>query len=105
MFELLVSAAIRFAAAAVLLGWLLSSIGELNPLGYLLAGVPLVLAMLFFARPQIPQPVRLSPFRRLGQRWRHVRVLPLIYGATLLLIVFGSILHEPNNFDGLSYRI
>lgn len=79
--------------------------GELNPRGYILAGIPVVLIVLYFARPQISQPMRMSAFKRLGLWWKQRRPLPLIYCATLLLIVFGSILHEPNNFDGLSYRI
>jgi hypothetical protein len=105
MFEFFLSLAIRLASAAVLVGWLLSAMGELNPLGYLLAGVPVILAMLIFARPPIPQPMLFSLFKRLSQWWKYRRILPLIYCATLFLIVLGSVLHEPNNFDGLSYRI
>ena len=39
------------------------------------------------------------------RRWKCRRILPLIYLVTFGLIVFGSVWHEPNNFDGLSYRI
>jgi hypothetical protein len=33
------------------------------------------------------------------------RPLPLIFWITFALIASGSVLHEPNNFDGLMYRI
>ena len=37
--------------------------------------------------------------------WKRRRLLPLIFLFTFLLIVCGSVLYEPNNFDGLTVRI
>jgi hypothetical protein len=105
MFDLILALGIRLASAVVLLGWLLSTLGELNGRGYILAGIPLLatVGILSWHRPESPrQGSRFAPWARW---WKCRRILPLIYLATFALIIAGSVWHEPNNFDGLSYRI
>jgi hypothetical protein len=104
MFESLLSLGVRLAAAAVALGWGLSAFGCLSATGYLVLGLPLLAAAVFSVdwRP-LPRAVRLLACRPLG--WvRRCRVLPLIFLFAATLILLGSALHAPNNFDGLNYR-
>ena len=104
MFDCALSLAIRLGSAAVLLGWLLSACGELNGRGYLLLGIPVVVVTVIFtlreAKPRMRGKTAWRSMRWLKQR----RWLPLIFFFTTALICIGSALHEPNNFDGLSYR-
>ena len=105
MFEFLLSLCVRLSAAAVLIGWLLSMAGRLDAFGYLVAGVPMVAGIAVMAVRSTQRPLRLNILRQPARRWKPKRVLPLIYLVLLGLVVFGSAWHEPNNFDGLSYRI
>ncbi len=104
MFDCALSLAIRLASATVVVGWLLSACGELNGRGYLCLGVPIGIAIVVFRLQQErPRPRgKIAP--RFRRWWKRRRALPLIYFFTLALIITGSILHEPNNFDGVSYR-
>ncbi len=104
MFDFLISLFIRLGTAAVLVGWLLSAIGELNGRGYLLAGVPAVLLIGMVSRRDLPAPHRRKFLRRAAGWWRGRRLLPLIFFLTFALVALGSVLYEPNNFDALSYR-
>jgi len=105
VFDFILSLGIRLASAAVLLGWVLSALGQLNGRGYLCAGLPL-LALIGIVSLRWPGILRRRPiFRTWIRWWRRRRILPLIYLATFGLIVAGSIWHEPNNFDSLNYHI
>lgn len=105
MFDRILGLAIRLASVAVLLGWMLSALGELTPRGYLMAGIP-ALAIVGFLSTKNSAGTSLMPAMRLPVLWwKKRRMLPLIFILTFFLIVCGSLLHEPNNFDGLSYRI
>lgn len=104
MFDCALSLAIRLGSAAVVVGWLLSACGQLNGRGYLVLGIPLGLAVTILTFRENNARVDQKTAKRLGKWLKHRRWLPLIYFLTLALIIAGSILHEPNNFDGLSYR-
>jgi hypothetical protein len=105
MFDFILGLAIRLASAVVMLGWLLSALGKLTLQGCLIAGIPVILLIAIFSRRELGRAGFHLPGRRLVLWWKRRRLLPMIFGFTFLLIVCGSILHEPNNFDGLSYRI
>ncbi|MFM2082891.1 MAG: hypothetical protein RL380_1582, partial [Verrucomicrobiota bacterium] len=104
MFDILLSLLARLATTAVLLGWLLSACGALTLHGYLLAGLPATGALVFAARRKLSPPDLENIFRRPAAWWSRRRKLPLLFLLLLALIALGSVLHEPNNFDGLSYR-
>ncbi|MDB6017752.1 MAG: hypothetical protein JWR19_2241 [Pedosphaera sp.] len=106
MFDLALSLSIRLASTAVILGWLLSAFGQLNFRGYLLAGIPAVVVVTILSwRKRGVGPCRFALGRRLARWWQCRRLLPLIYVLTVALIIISSLLHEPNNFDSLSYRM
>jgi hypothetical protein len=121
VFDQFLSICIRLASAAVILGWGLSAVGQLNLRGYLLAGIPAVVAVAFFSRRRERGSFRHfnlrawleSPLKRrvrarglqVVRGWKSRRLLPMIFWLTFGLIVLGSVLHAPNNFDGLSYRM
>ena len=77
-------------------GWLLSSVHELNPAGYVVAAAGLVLFCAHLARGRC---WRLAPRRR----WR--RILPAAWLGLAALVLLGGILHAPNNYDALAYRV
>jgi hypothetical protein len=105
MFDFVLGLGIRLASAAVLLGWGLSALGELNGRGYVVAGVPLLVIVGILSLRGPGAPKRGSMIGPWIRRWKGRRILPLIYLVTFGLIVLGSVWHEPNNYDGLSYRI
>ena len=103
-FDRLLSIGVRLATLTVILGWLLSAVGHLELRGYLVAGIPAatVVVLLSFRRRSSRQ--GFFNFRRVAVWWNRKRPLPLLYLGTFALVVLGSLLHEPNNFDGLCYR-
>ncbi|PWU14619.1 MAG: hypothetical protein C5B50_16925 [Verrucomicrobia bacterium] len=134
-FDGLLSIWIRAATAAVMLGWVLSALGALDGRGYLIAGVIVVALLLagwrgvFPTSPRddgcLPGSAGISareseqvdprgqdgPGRTCHDAPRYAalrccwRPLPFLFLLALVLTVVGSILYEPDNFDGLSYRI
>src|SRR5581483_8638045 len=104
MFQRALSLCIRLSALAVFLGWLLSLLGSLNARGYLLAGIPATAAVVLITWWQ--QPLKRGEWLFW---WRNLhrafRPLAFVFWLSFGLIVLGSALHEPNNFDGLCYRI
>jgi hypothetical protein len=103
-FDWLLSLGIRLAALAVVLGWLLSAFGLLELRGYLLAGIPAAIAVVVLSSKGRSLPRDIFKFRRALVWWKRKRPLPLLYLLSFALVVLGSVWHEPNNFDGLSYR-
>ena len=94
---------VLLAAACNIAGWLLSLVGGLTPLG-LAVGIPLAwLALLALCRPgAFPFPskravLRFFQTRRGLLRWAFVAVA----GLSLL----GGLLHAPNNFDAMNFRL
>lgn len=104
VFDRVLSLAIRLAATTVILGWLLSALGILNVYGYLCLGLPAILLVIFLTR-RADAPKTVSLFHRVVRWWKGRRVLPLIFLFVFALIVAGSLLHVPNNYDALAYRI
>jgi hypothetical protein len=83
-------------------GWLLSALGHLNGLGYLLALVPAG-AVLFWSGKQSGAFAHF-PSRRAWRR-RLRRPLPLVFALLALLSLLGGLLHAPSNYDALTYRL
>lgn len=105
MFDRSLALTIRLAALAVMLGWLLSVLHLLNSSGYLFIGLPCVLAVVILSCQRQERRKGVSIFRRMLRWWKCRRLLPLIFLFMVLLVICGSILYRPNNYDGLSYRI
>ncbi len=103
MFDACLSFLLRSAALVVSAGWLLSALGALTLTGYGIA-VGLALAALWLGGQKFPPLIFRNSFRRPLNWWRRRRVLPLLFLVISALIGLGSVLHAPNNFDGLSYR-
>ena len=103
-FDWLLSLGVRLSSLAVILGWLLSAFGLLERRGYLVAGIPAAVAVVLLSGARRPRRWDVFKFRRVGVWWKRKHPLPLLFLAAFALVVLGSILHEPNNFDGLSYR-
>lgn len=75
-------------------GWLLSILGQLNTIGYSVAlAVGLILAWII--KPDFGR-LRIRRFRRL---------FPAAFLFLAVLAAIGGIIHAPNNYDGLAYRI
>jgi hypothetical protein len=86
-----------------LAGWALSALHELNLAGYTIA-LLIGFAALFVWWEKTSErfPTRIhSP--KLGRRFR--RPLPAIFLFVTALIFLGGVLHAPNNYDGLTYRL
>ncbi len=77
-------------------GWALSACHALDPLGYALLAVPLVVGAWLFCLPR--QGRRLVPLRRFR------RVLPCLFLLLLLMAFTGGALWRPEFADGLAYR-
>src|SRR5947207_2185005 len=105
MFDQTLSLIIRLASAAVIAGWFLSALGELNARGYVRLGIPILIGAAILYLRNLDKSNRRWFKGRFVRLWRRPRALPIIYFIIFLLIVIGSLLHEPNNFDGLSYRV
>jgi hypothetical protein len=88
---------ILVATVFVATGWLSSAIGMLNLVTYAAVTFSIVLASLC-----------LVPWRRIRLRLllpRFRRPLPAAYGLMSGAALLGGILHAPNNYDALSYRL
>jgi hypothetical protein len=92
-----------WATVFVAAGWILSWCASLNLLGYILALVPGLAGTVILWR---------ADCRRRGAhqwlcRWRtrRRRFLPASYALLVVLALLGALLHPPNMYDSLSYRI
>ena len=84
-------------------GWVLSGLHELNAMGYEIAMLP-GLAAAWFWRRDIIGNSRIFP-RWAALRRRLCKPFPAIYFLVAALAFFGGILHAPNNFDAMTYRL
>jgi hypothetical protein len=83
-------------------GWLLSAMGRLDGAGYV---GTFVVGMLFLYLQWGRKPLDLRQRRRhLVPLRRFRRPLPFVYLIILLIAIIGGVLHEPNNYDGITYR-
>jgi len=92
------------SAVTVSLGWMLSAVHQLSRevFAVLLLGTLLPLALHIDKDLQIAANLRRF-VSRLGPRSR--RALPLLFYLAVLLNLMGGLVHPPNNYDALSYRI
>jgi hypothetical protein len=96
---------ILLCALVVASGWGLSTLRLLNAVGYgaALAGIGVIVVAVLGGR--------LRGMRWGGGHWRALwrrrfrRPLPLVFLMLALLAVAGGLLHAPNNYDALSYRV
>jgi hypothetical protein len=77
----------------------------LRPEAYWVAGLPATVAVAWWTLRGVSQAAPLRLVRRAGVWWHRRRGLPLVFLVTCSLALAGAVLWEPNNFDGLSYRI
>jgi len=104
MFRPLLDIYILAATGYCLTGWGLSLLRWLNPFGYLAASFCIAAAILCYLRKYYLA----CPKRLAGHGWRFRRFrrwLPASFVVLAVLILGGGLMHEPNNHDGLSYRI
>jgi hypothetical protein len=89
-------------------GWILSALHQLNRAGYIVATGVLAVGLAWWwknSNQAAPPPrtawqiVRASWWRR-RSRW-----LPVSFAAFSVLVLLSGLLHPPNNYDGLTYRI
>jgi hypothetical protein len=92
---------VLFSASSILSGWFLSLLGSLSALGYGLTLPPIFLGLLFLF-PSLPDGSREGFFLRLR---RYKKPLPALFGIIALLCFIGGLLHAPNNYDFLTYRL
>jgi hypothetical protein len=96
------------------LGWGLSAVGQLTTTGYALA-VPIAVIVWigwqsrrapdFDTRMRAARELFAHMAKRAWRRCRPRRALPRIYFALAILACVGAIVHAPNNYDALTYRI
>jgi len=84
------------SALLIAAGWVLSALHTLNRTGYTIVLALIAIAAWLILRGGSWRMVRLDRFRR----W-----LPLSFASICLLVALSGLLHAPNNFDALSYRI
>ena len=80
------------------LGWFLAGFGLLGRSAYAVAGILLVL---FLGVAWSKGWLRIRSFHR--RRWR--RALPRVFALVLITSFLGGLIHPPNNYDALTYRI
>lgn len=88
-----------------LTGWILSALGSLNATGYLGSGaLGLALLGLWSRFRSGTEP---GVHRSIMKTWRSRfgKPLPALYLTTFVLAALGGMLHPPNNFDALTYRL
>src|SRR5689334_16330898 len=85
------------------IGWLLSSIHQLNAAGYATAfGVAIAGTLIFWRRLTLQRAPGLS-FNKLRRRFS--RFFPATFALLAALAILGGFLHRPSNPDGLTQRI
>jgi hypothetical protein len=93
---------ILISTQLVLAGWVLSLFNGLGRAGYAIALIAIAGITWSWARV-CGWSVGLKPLKRWKFRWR--RWLPAGFAIVALMIVIGGLIHPPNNFDSLAYRV
>lgn len=83
-------------------GWILSALGCLNTFGYAMATAVIAIVTSLLHKQSQNNPVRtlrnrVHSFRSQG--------LPLLFLLVVLLSGLGGLIHPPNNYDALTYRV
>ena len=105
-----------YAATCAAAGWLFSFFHILNAPAYFVLHIFFFLSISFLYRPQLKQlfclhalhkiRARLFPARRSHEHPISLRrLLPASFFFLAIIALIGGLLYEPNNHDGLSYRI
>jgi len=97
----LTAAWIFFSAVLVIAGYILSWIGMLNWIGYV---VTLLVAFAVAAWP-LHSAYSAGMIRWRLRKHRYKRVFPLLFVACFLLALVGGAIHPPTNYDAFCYRI
>lgn len=86
-------------------GWLLSSLDRLSWTGYALLLPLLVIASLIVSL-RVAGPFRCgAAYVFCRARWRLRHLFPLAFAVLAVMAILGGILHAPNNYDALAYRV
>ncbi len=93
---------IVFCAFCNCIGWILSALHALNPIGYGVSFGLGILALAIWKARTGEVFFRGQDFLKL--RRRLVRPLPAAFSILAALAFLGGALHHPTNYDGLSYR-
>src|SRR6185436_13048014 len=100
----LVKAWLWVSVLASLAGWILSAVGQLNTVGYLVFFALCVAVGLVLRRPLLAQEwtrvFSLPKARRRFSRW-----LPGCFVVLAFLVFLSGALYAPTNHTGLTYRI
>ena len=96
---------IILSAWLVCTGWILSACHQLSWWGYVVSLSLLAATLLLWKRLGSNEVAKQKYFsvRFLQRRFR--RPLPFVYGLCLLIAFIGGVLHAPNNYDALCYRL
>ena len=92
---------VLLSASCILSGWILSLLGSLSALGYGLT-LPAIFLGLLFLFPSLPDGSRKGFFIHFR---RYKKPLPALFAIIALLCLIGGLLHVPNNYDFLTYRL
>ena len=92
---------VLLSASCILSGWILSLLGSLSALGYGLT-LPAIFLGLLFLFPSLPDRSRKGFFIHFR---RYKKPLPALFAIIALLCLIGGLLHTPNNYDFLTYRL
>ena len=105
-----------YAATCSAAGWLFSFFHILNAPAYFVLHIFFFLSICLFYRPQLKHffclhtlhkiRARLFPARRSNEHTLSLRrLLPASFFLLSIIALIGGLIYEPNNHDGLSYRI
>ena len=103
-FHTLVKAWVLISVLAVAAGWVLSALGELNQVGYVLFGVVGV-AGLWFGRKALGLTGPQRPFKWRKCRTRYRRWLPACFLGLMVLVFVGSVCYPPTTHEAMSCRV
>ncbi|HXE42492.1 MAG TPA: hypothetical protein VN516_05665, partial [Candidatus Baltobacteraceae bacterium] len=93
---------IWISALATLAGWTLSAFEELNRPGYL-TSLALAALVVFIFRKKFDLGFEKSFTQKILHRWR--RPLPFCFAVFAILIFISGVIHAPDNYTGLAYRV
>jgi hypothetical protein len=86
-------------------GWLLSALGQLNPIGYFVVFCVTALLLWFGRKSWGASTSSAASLSWRKVRRRFTRPLPLAFVVLSFLILLGGVLYPPSNHTALTYRI
>jgi hypothetical protein len=94
---------VLIAAACNIAGWLLSTMGWVTPLGLALSIPPIWFGLHVLCQAGCPAVPRKRAFRRFFRG--NGKGLRLAFAVVAGLSLLGGLLHAPNNFDAMNFRL